>query len=274
MASLIYLKKKYLVSAISIRWLYDIRSVIRFPLRAIYTKFLRSSLMVFVTEKCYLNVLENHKILQAAVLHERFLSRNIESNIESNNSIDSNKPLRLVTLGTVSSEKNPVSFVRDLNSIKDDKLIYEYRIYGKSMDPIGVELRELVNRNANIHYCDEYISNNDYDDLLEWADFVVIPYSENYTKYMTSGVMWDCFERRKLIICPDCELFRHYIDLYKIGFIYTCETLGPLIVTLSANKNSIKQELQLNYERLYEANSYSNALSRFTSTMNLCIKSF
>jgi glycosyltransferase involved in cell wall biosynthesis len=221
-----------------------------------YTRFLRKADLVLVTEECYVKFLNDHKINRVAVLHDRYLQK---QHFRSRNT---GTTLRLVTLGTISSSKNPINFIQVLTS-RDTDFLYRYDIYGKSLDACGLVLHDAVKINSHIHYYDQYISDSEYISLLEKADFVVIPYDADYTKYMTSGVMWDCFERCKPIICPDVKLFRFYIEKYKIGFTYTDESLVGLIKELAENKAKITLELQCNFEILCGEISHENVSVKF-----------
>jgi len=258
------LRKKYIVSVISLKWLYDKYSG-KHLLFLAYRYFLRHTIRALVTEECYIGALVSRQVRHVSVLHDRFLHK-IEPISSYGVNISADNRTKLITLGTLSHRKNPLEFVKLLRSISErERTRLRYDIYGKSLDDTGELLRSLINNDSIINYHDQYIGDDEYERLMLHADFIVIPYDGSYTKFMTSGVMWDCFEYQKPIICPDVEPFRHYISTYNIGFIYTPDTLGSIIRKLHQNKDKIGEMMRQNYKKLYEIQSYQNTSERFVS---------
>ena len=173
--------------------------------------------------------------------------------------------LKLVTVGTVSKEKNPIDFVRLLQQNGFERMNLEYHIIGKALDDTGDILQSIIRHVPNITYTDRYVTPTEYGETLISADIVVIPYGEAYTKYLTSGVMWDCFELAKPILCPNIELFHYYISHYKIGFLYDQTSLHALLQTFIKESNLLFKTIDDSYAVLHRENNLTNISERFST---------
>jgi glycosyltransferase involved in cell wall biosynthesis len=186
-------------------------------------------------------------ILKTLVMPDRYLKKG-EALLKQG---DGNKKIRLTTLGTISNDKNPIKFINALSAIDKDILsTIEYYIAGKVIDDCKIELEKAIRGQDWINFEDNYISAEKYEELIAGTDFLVIPYPTEYTKYLTSGVMWDCFERKKAIICPESELFGYYINNYQIGYLYNEQKMGELFKSIIAQKTSFFKQLNDNYQLL------------------------
>jgi len=266
--SIVCLRKRFVVSAISISWIYQGTSIVRYVLFAAYRKFLRCADQVLVTEHCYIQPLASHGVSNVSVLHDRYLQKQTPFVGSPYVSYDQ---LCMVTLGTVSSGKNPIEFIKILKNITARDVAFRYDIYGKSFDKTGSILKKIVAGDHRIRYFDQYVANREYVSLLEQADFVVIPYDIHYTRAMTSGVMWDCFEHRKPILCPDIEPFRFYVATYGIGFVFTDESLENLIASILLNKSNVLKKISLNYDTLYDDLSPKVMLEELMSAIRAAV---
>jgi hypothetical protein len=273
-AVILKLRKKYVVSVISLKSIYEKHSKKHF-FYALYRRFLRRAAYIFVTEEPYKKLLNDLlRIHHVAVLHDRFL-RNKDSMSAGDLNIKEDATIKLLSLGTMASAKNPVEFVRLLKGVSETiKSHFKYNIVGKSHDGTGDILDNLITSEPCVNYHNSYISDIEYDVLMLNSDYVVIPYSGEYTNFMTSGVMWDCFEQQKPIICPDNELFRFYVSKYNIGFIYTNDTLDSRLENLIKNKDEIKNLFQQNYKKMYDDYSYANTLESFSTALSDLISDY
>jgi hypothetical protein len=195
---LLLLKKPYVITLISIKWIYDNRSLL-FPLYFLFVYTLRRSILAIATEDVYKRVLEQHGLTKVYVLPDRILKP-----IEKKAPKCINDGVKLITMGTMARSKNPIDFVRLLLRFSG-QVPFDYNIYGKSFDKTGLYLRDIIKGSQNIRYSDSYLSDHQYSTIFNDADFVVIPYPSSYTKHATSGVMWDCFLLGKPLLCPDLE---------------------------------------------------------------------
>ena len=268
MAALVTCRVNFVVSVISLKWFYDCMTS-KHLLYVAYSKFLKKASLIFVTEEVYRKVLSEANYKSIAVLHDRWL-QDLGNDNDALKEVDAEDNLRLLTLGTISHMKNPIAFVKLLQSSENNrKLEYCYDIYGKSLDKSGEELGSMVKNSQLINYYDDYIENVKFDSLMKEADIIVIPYDGDYTKFMTSGVMWDCFKYKKPILCPDLEPFRYYIETFNIGFIYTPETLQDLLDSIVLSKNTTLVNIQENYRRLYNEISHENLLKKFMHDLKM-----
>lgn len=260
--SVMSLKKKYIVSAISTKWIND-KGGVRYAQYFLYKKFLLRSLFNLFTEQMYCNKAEGEGIKNGIVFPDRYLESAKERKYGSDNSI-----IRLVTLGTISSIKSPVPFLKAWQKT-DTKILqgFVYGIYGKVMDDSRKELEELTQQCRNVTFCDDYISSAKYDLLMEESDFMVIPYSLDYTKYLTSGVMWDCFQAQKPILCPDIEPFRYYVKKFQIGYLYKENELATTLTHIIKEYPSFKEKLGQNFEELVAEHSFNKLLDRLSQPL-------
>jgi glycosyltransferase involved in cell wall biosynthesis len=241
-----FLKRKYYVSAISTRWFFS-STIFQQFLKSLFVSFLKKSELCLFTEVIYKNNAEKLGILKTLVMPDRYLKKG-EALLKQG---DGNKKIRLTTLGTISNDKNPIKFINALSAIDKDILsTIEYYIAGKVIDDCKIELEKAIRGQDWINFEDNYISAEKYEELIAGTDFLVIPYPTEYTKYLTSGVMWDCFERKKAIICPESELFGYYINNYQIGYLYNEQKMGELFKSIIAQKTSFFKQLNDNYQLL------------------------
>lgn len=257
------LKKRYAVSAISIKWLYKGKGFFQ-PLYHIYRKFLASANLILFTEEMY----KTKAALEGLKVSEVFPDRYLESLAEHTKADAVNSNIQLVTIGTISAIKNPLTFLEEWKAI--DKRVtgkFAYCVYGKVMDDSADAILEAVHDCENVVFKNDYISAEEYNSLMKKADFVVIPYSSDYTKYATSGVMWDCFQAQKAILCPDIEPFRYYIQEYGVGYLYTPGKLETTLNRMQAEKDRFRVELPGQFARLIEQDSFDNIKSRLESSL-------
>ncbi|MGC6431432.1 MAG: hypothetical protein ACON5F_10365 [Jejuia sp.] len=252
--------KDYVVSVIILKWLFETKGL-RYWVNKIFKLFLKKSRITFFTENIYQENTKYLSLSKTFVLADRFLTNLKPKSISVEPNKVSNK-IKLLTLGTISSNKNPLEFLKQFNQLDDNvKSKFEYKIYGKIVEKNLGELLDLANQIDSVILKDEYISQELYEELMSEADFIVIPYSAEYLKYATSGVMWDCFEKSKPILCPKHELFMHYINLYQIGCVYDEENFEIVFKKILSERPSNIIELQKNFEKLNKDFSFNNQAS-------------
>ena len=172
---------------------------------------------------------------------------------------NSHEKIKLLTLGTISSNKNPIKFLKQFKELeKNIQSRFEYKIYGKIVEENLDELWDLVNEIEPVVLKDEYINQELYVELMSEADLVVIPYSGEYLKYATSGVMWDCFEKSKPILCPEHELFMLYINRYQIGYTYNQKNFNTVLKEIT---NNTPKKMINNFEKLQNDFAFDKQVS-------------
>lgn len=245
-----FLQIPYLVSAISIKWLFDSTFPNRF-LRNLYVLFLKSSKLNLFTEEVYKRKALEFNILSSTVMPDRYLVNNINCNTHNKD-----QKIKLVTVGTISKNKSPLNFLQEWNTI-DQKIVFnfQYNIYGKVVDDSLNELEEIIKVTPDVNHENGYVSSGQYNEILKEADFAVIPYSSEYTKYATSGVMWDCFVRKIPILCPNDELFNYYINTFHIGYTYKIGEIDNALSKILRERHSFFDSLNKNYDNLFSINT-------------------
>lgn len=248
------IKIKYAISLISIKWIYE-RNSIRLPLHALYKSFIKNSSLNIFIEHYYKNITIQHVQTHNIVMPDRTLAKKSATKNKYNKEI-----LQLVTLGTISRIKSPLNFLKEWQKLPQQVVSqFFYKIHGKVMDATLLdEIVDLVGISSHVEFVNDYISESSFSEILDQADFAVIPYSKDYTKYATSGVMWDCFEKQKPIICPNVEPFRYYINKFKIGFLYNEGKLHETLLQVQNQKDSFFASLEGNYHKLQDINSEKN----------------
>lgn len=249
------LKCKSIISSISIKWLY-VRGLADQINNHFFKKTLKSATRVMFTEDIY-----NLKAIQCGIqtgfiFPDRFLPFQKNKTSKENRQ---NNLVQLVTLGTVAKGKSPENFVKEFIGAEPNvKAQYNYIIAGKDLDNSMENISEQVSTTPEISFINDYLDSDDFNRLIENADFVVIPYSEDYTKYATSGIMWDCFEKRIPILCPDIELFNFYIDKYNIGYTYNYDKLNNTLSKILEERTQFRNEIDQNYNNL--VNDYNKTI--------------
>ncbi len=261
------LKKEYIVSAILIKPIYHKYSI-KFLLYWSFCNLLRKSKMILVTEDCYKAVLNKHGLFNVEVLPDRYLS-NINDKYEKDRNQTKDHKLRLVTVGTISKTKNPISFLKTFLTLKFTEQPVSYLIIGKSLDETGSIITKIISRSSNVLYFDKYQTREAYQKTLTDADFIVIPHEEDYTKYATSGIMWDAFQKKKPILCPNIEPFSYYINRYKIGILYNYDNdnIHSVIRYISKNRTDIVSMSKKNYSILFKDFRFESVYSKFHKTL-------
>ena len=257
---------KYSTSIISIKWLFENKGY-RNVLKKLFEKYLKKADAVFFTEQMYVNTTANLKLKNSFVLPDRYLDVNLS---RPKQLVSRKEKIKLVTLGTISANKNPIDFIKEFNKVdKEIQANFEYFICGKVLDKNLDEFFKLVDENPNINLKNEYIKEEEFDVIYESSDLVVIPYPSEYTNYATSGIMWDCFMRRSLIFCPENELFNHYINKYGIGFTYQKNTLEYKLKEIIDVRDDLIQLADNNYNNLYSDISFESMLEQMNAFLHI-----
>jgi hypothetical protein len=245
------LKVKYAISVVSIKWIYEKNSV-KFPLYLLFKSFIRKSVLNLFFEEYYKDIVNHYVQTNSLVMPDRALKISCNEADKRTSGY-----IQLVTLGTISSIKSPVMFLNEWKNLPTPVVSgFHYKIHGKVMDQLLLsKINFLLKECSRVNFVDDYISETSYNAMLEGADFAVIPYSQDYTKHLTSGVMWDCFERQKAIFCPNIEPFRYYVSKFKIGFLYDDGKLDEALINVIEQKDSFFSELPRHYKKLVELNS-------------------
>lgn len=246
------------VSVISCKWLFD--DGLRKPLKWLFKKFIKRSNGTIFTETIYEKYFEKYNLEYSIVIPDRYL---YEISQPKDIDVNTNK-INLISLGTISSSKNPIDFVNEFISIDETlKEKIQYTICGKIQDENVANILEKASLdNNNISLINNYLPEDLFNELLNSADFVVIPYNDSYTNFATSGVMWDCISNQKPFISPSNKLFSFYAEQYGIGMSFKKGKLNELLKDLTKNKSSIKAMMNENYKLLFNLYSKEKQIKR------------
>ena len=119
----------------------------------IFKAFVQKAKLVFCTESIYLEQLSNVN-QNVHVIFERFLKQDKEK--EKTSPILKTKTLNLITIGTISENKNPIKFIEFFNKISGQNKV-SYTIIGKTQDAETQQaIRRLTKDNSSITFIDDY----------------------------------------------------------------------------------------------------------------------
>lgn len=80
-------------------------------------------------------------------------------------------------------------------------------------------LEKLAEENENIIVLDQYLSEEDYNNMISATRCIVLPYVDEYYNESSSGVVYDALFAKKPVITKKYEIF-DFIRQYKIGVLY------------------------------------------------------
>ena len=258
------LKKKYASSLVSIKWIYE-KKGFTYPLYALFRSFISKATFNIFIEDYYQAITNEHTPSRSIVMPDRSLKEHVHQEVNKQDN-----PLSLVTLGTISRIKSPYQFLTEWKILPPEIIRdFRWRIFGKVFEEnLATELNGVVKDCKNVEFVNDYLSSSTFNELLDGADFVVIPYSWDYAKYATSGVMWDCFEKHKAIICPDIEPFRYYVNKYSIGYMYAEGQLEDTLRKVVRERRHFSQALPGNYKKLAREYSQERFISLLGNSLN------
>lgn len=141
--------------------------------------------------------------------------------------------------------------------IREDKGIYEFlqrdgakklniTIAGKIVDRRIFE----HSKNPNLTIIDKFLSEEEIDQLVESHDYMLLPYSLNYTN--GAGTFKDSLSKGMPVVCSDISIFREIVDKHHVGIIFT--SVGDIEAAVAKVDPKIYAELSANclkYARKY-----------------------
>jgi len=170
-----------------------------------------------------------------------------EVNLENKN-LKEDIDFNILTPGGLYQGRN-VDFDFVFEAYKKYNLNFEYKIVGMPKDDYGkkmVEKIRLLENKLPIHGIFEYLSDQDYKEIISKASFVLLPYSpERYDQ--VPAVMFDAFENDTPIIAPNVQPFNYYLSKYKLGFLYNHNELLSFIKVLEKASKVSKKSFSDNF---------------------------
>jgi len=127
-----------------------------------------------------------------------------------------NKKIQLLTLGHQDKNKNVLNFIKLFKKKFNES--FDYFIIGRIEEKTFNKISKEIKNTKNIIIQNRFIKTNEYNNLIKQADIIVIPDGDIYN-FLHSGVIWDCFEKKKKFLAPDNKINRQYLKNYKIGNI-------------------------------------------------------
>jgi glycosyltransferase involved in cell wall biosynthesis len=118
-----------------------------------------------------------------------------------------NRPLRLLCIGNIREYKGFSNFLRAAIHFEPSKI--QVTIAGKSNSlKISDEIKCISRNHSNIEIIDKFLSTSEMCKLLEWSDYVALPYK----KIHTSGVAVMALSAARPMIAPNLGLIPEYVD--------------------------------------------------------------
>jgi len=151
------------------------------------------------------------------------------------------KEIILTTLGFQDENKNPISFIKNFQKINNQDCKYKYYIIGNIELNTYKKIQKISKLDKNIIIKNKYLEYREYKKYFDKADMIVIPESKNY-RYLSSGLVWDCFSNKKNFFAPNSALFQFYLKKYKVGCIYKKNNLPDLFKKIKSIKKNSRNE--------------------------------
>ena len=248
--SLILLKKKYLLIVISL-YNHENNNIFFKSIFSFFSfKFFNSAELIFCLEETFKNKLKKFGLSKIYLLQERSL---IDRTKKSEISITNPQKIKIVSIGTLSEFKNNFNDIESLFEISSNNKMVSYEIYGKFSDYENVikKYKTLKKHKSFIH--DIYLSEDKFIREIIKADIIFFPYKKNYLENMTSGILYNVFQFRKFILCPNHPIFEYYIKNFKIGRIFNNKNdLKKIINEFHFLNSNLNSELENGYNNLFE----------------------
>jgi glycosyltransferase involved in cell wall biosynthesis len=136
-------------------------------------------------------------------------------------------PLRCVSLGNARDEKGIAEIfdaIRMLNA-KGHSANFQFRLQVHCPDAASApHVERMVKENlANVTLHTEPLIPSDYDELLSWADVVLVPYWSDVYASRTSGIMIEAMAASKIVVTTHGTWMEHEGRKFNAGAEYICD---------------------------------------------------
>lgn len=170
---------------------------------------------------------------------------------------------------TSTREKDIKIFVPSSSTNVDYKLLEEICVSDSIKNMLKekeiklyIKNRSILNSSSNIQIIENRLTNNEYKNLLNSSDIILIPYS-NFD-YRVSGVFFESISHKKIIFIKDIESFNCYKGLSNsLYFFKNIEELSNLILTASEILNKPKD-----FERIKDLYGHITLATKLSELFN------
>ncbi len=168
---------------------------------------------------------------------------------EDNHTIPRKKetqPLKIGTVGVINERRNTDFILKTLSSYKGDTL--EYYLYGKPLGEAGEKVVKAFQKctfpgNVRVITHFDYLSDEEYDRIVEKCDFMVVAFDEK-RKNQGSGGIYRFTGKFTPMIVPRIEPFVTIEKSYKHLFLFydnlSSTSLNELLAVLAKKGNEYK----------------------------------
>jgi|GEM_PF-561055 hypothetical protein B2_15743 len=180
------------------------------------------------------NGLENIGISTKVIIHPL---------VEISGEIALEKTNRVVLFSPSISSTDETFISNVISDLKILKILEEKNI------EIIFRSKNINYNSANIKVISEYLSEQEYRELLKGADYLLLPYEKNFN-YRISGVLLEGISLNKKMIIPKYNDLKYFLKFNKesiLGF-FDIEDFRSLLEKLDKNTNTVNYE---NIKKIY-----------------------
>ena len=171
----------------------------------------------------------------------------INKTTKETNSDDKKKRITISFVGQIREDKGIFFLIEALKSLHIKKKTLEsiFKISGEpTSQNIYKKILRLSSEIPNLTLNLNPLNEEKYLMELLSADIIVLPYKKDFGEGRLSGPLFDAIFCGKPILAPDFGIFRHYVEKYKIGWLFKAEnslSLADLLIKLNGNHEEILQ---------------------------------
>ena len=260
---ILFLKKNYLIIMISLYHHFNGSTLLKRLNFFISNLFLKSSKKIYCLENIYIKKLNKVGLKNTFFMAERVLIDKSKKCIEKKN-----KQINIITIGTLSNYKNNFEYIQSMFNFTENSNNFKYEIYGKFSEELDLKRKHKTLKKYSNFIHDEYLSNEEFEEKIIKSDIIFFPYNKKYLENMTSGVLYDVFQFRKFVLCPNYPVFSYFINKFEIGCLFTKPNEIDVILNEYLNLLSVfKKKTMLGYDSLFNEFSENQQLKKIKNTL-------
>lgn len=127
--------------------------------------------------------------------------------------------LKILYIGTIRPSKQIEFCLEAMKRINKSNILYTIAGRCREDKEYGDKINLLAASTPNVVRIDRYIPDEEYEQLLNDCDFVVLC-DEKEASCASNGTMSEALLHGKPIIAPDINPFKYEVEKYGVGFLY------------------------------------------------------
>lgn len=155
---------------------------------------------------------------------ERYIN---EKTVCHKNTDKNTNNLNLLFIGTLRPFKNVEFCLEALRKLNNPSIYYTIAGRCKIDKAYDNKINEMVNLTNNAKRIDRYISDDEYEEIIQDCDFLVLC-DKKQASCASNGTMTEALLKGKPIIAPDFNPFKFEVETYGVGMLYRYGDLDSL----------------------------------------------